>query len=68
MRRSPARRNEHSARLAAEGCRVFCCPINREAELASVLAAVQPQVCIFDRCSPGLRPLIHHHMLAFMHA
>lgn len=47
--RSPARRNAHADRLAAEGCRVFSCPINRKADLAAVLAAVQPHVCVFDR-------------------
>ncbi|KAK9839692.1 hypothetical protein WJX81_006431 [Elliptochloris bilobata] len=46
---SSARRNAHADSLAAEGCRVFCCPINREAELAAVLAEAQPHVCIFDR-------------------
>ena len=49
QRRSSARSNAHAERLVADGVRVFRCPINREADLAAVLAKMQPHVCIFDR-------------------
>lgn len=48
---SPSKNNSHSELLEEQGVNVSQVMPNREEELASVLQAVAPTVCIFDRCA-----------------
>ena len=46
---SPSKPNKHSQLLDEQGCKTFHCLPNREGAFDSVITAVEPHLCVFDR-------------------